>query len=226
MSRSVSPPWVGPPYRWVGPPYRSGSLPYRGMVLTLVGLLLLVPSQVRAAPGPTLTPEPTAVGGPTYRAPGGEVETPVVDVQAPMVDVFLVSGDVDGDSTEAESADRVEVTIGADVLFAFGKAELTPAASQRLAQAAGRIRSQARGTVLVDGHTDSIGSPAANQRLSRRRAEAVRDALAALLVDTPVTFRVTGHGERKPVVPNSTPEGKDDPAGRAKNRRVEIRFDK
>ncbi|GAA3762104.1 hypothetical protein GCM10022225_54790 [Plantactinospora mayteni] len=206
--------------------FRSVSPPYRWSTVAVTIGLLLTPTAVWAAPGGTPSPGPTVVGGPTYRSPGGEVETPVLDVQTPTADVFLVSGNVEGDSTEAESADRVEVTLGADVLFAFGKADLTPAANQRLARVAERIRSQASGTVLVDGHTDSIGSEADNLRLSRRRAEAVRDALVALLAGAPVTFRVSGYGEQKPVAPNSTPDGDDDPVGRAKNRRVEIRFDK
>jgi len=58
------------------------------------------------------------------------------------------------------------------------------------------------------------------------RAETVRIALTALLTGIPVTFKATGHGESEPIAVETTPNGKNNPAGRAKNRRVEIRFDK
>jgi len=207
-------------FRWVSRPRP------RITAAVTIGLLVLSPTAVRAEPTGTSTPQATAVGGPGPQSSGGQVTTPVIDVLAPTVDVFVVTGNIEGDSTEAESSGRVEVTLGADVLFAFGKADLTPAANQRLAQVAERIRTQAKGTVHVDGHTDSVGDTADNQKLSQRRAETVRNALAALLASTSVTFEVAGHGESKPVAANTMPDGKDNPAGRAKNRRVEIRFEK
>lgn len=185
---------------------------------------VLSPAAAYAEPSPA--PTPSLVGGPTAGSAGGPVTAPVVDFTAPTVDVFVVTGSVEGDRTDAESGDRVEVTLGADVLFAFGKADLTPAANQRLKEVADRIRAQAKGAVAIDGHTDSVGDDASNQVLSERRAEAVRAALATLLAGTAVTFQVAGHGESQPVAPNTTADGKDNPAGRAKNRRVEIRFQK
>jgi len=188
---------------------RSDSRPLRrGAAVVAAGLVLLVPS------------------GPAAETPDSAVTAPVIDVLAPVDDVLVVTGSIEGDSTVAEGPSQVELTLGTDVLFAFGKANLTTAANQRLTQVADRIRAQAKGIVRIDGHTDSIGTAADNQSLSQRRAQAVRTALAALLHDTQVTFQVTGHGEAKPVAANSRPDGKDNPAGRAKNRRVEIRFDR
>lgn len=70
--------------------------------------------------------------------------------------------------------------------------------------------------VLVAGHTDAIGHPAANQKLSEARAASVRDWLADA-ADLPVTrFAIQGYGDTRPKVPNDTE------AGRAANRRVEI----
>ncbi|MBM7488797.1 outer membrane protein OmpA-like peptidoglycan-associated protein [Micromonospora luteifusca] len=176
--------------------FRSVNRPHRPVAVTIVaGLVLLVPAPAGAAPGGTAGAPTTVVDGPRPGADGGQVTTPVVDVVAPAVDVFVVTGSVEGDSTEAESFDRVELTLGADVLFAFGKADLSPAAHQRLAQIAERIRQQAKGVVRIDGHTDAIGDPADNQ-------------------------------ESEPIATETTPDGRDNPAGRAKNRRVEIRFDK
>jgi OOP family OmpA-OmpF porin len=69
--------------------------------------------------------------------------------------------------------------------------------------------------VSVEGHTDSIGSDAYNQRLSERRAKAVRDYMISQGIDASrITTR--GFGESKPVADNKTA------AGRAENRRVEI----
>ncbi|WP_345350344.1 OmpA family protein [Actinoallomurus liliacearum] len=115
--------------------------------------------------------------------------------------------------------DEVTVSIAADVLFDFGKATLTDVARRRIAEIAERIHGPAR----VAGFTDAVGSPAANLTLSRQRAEAVKAELAR---QAHVTITATGYGEARPVAPNRTPDGKDDPVGRAKNRRVEISYQK
>jgi outer membrane protein OmpA-like peptidoglycan-associated protein len=207
---------------------RSASRPLaRVTALLVAGLAVLVPGGARADPDGTASPEPLVASGPTVdAAQGAGVTAPVIDVVAPAVDVLVVTSDTAGDSSVAESPGHVELTLGTDVLFAFGKADLTPAANQRLKQVADRIRTQAKGVVSVDGHTDSVGSAADNLALSQRRAQAVHAALAALLTGTAVTFEVTGHGEAKPVAPNTKANGGDNPSGRAKNRRVEIRFDR
>lgn len=207
--------------------FRSASRPLGRLTATIAAsLVVLFATAAWAIPTATPGPATIAVGGPRLEANDERVTAPVIDVVGTAVDVFVVTGSIEGDSTEAESTGRVELTLGADVLFEFGKADLTPAADQQLARIADRIREQAKGVVLIDGHTDAIGDPAANQKLSRRRAETVRIALTGLLAGIPVTFRATGHGESEPIAVETTPNGKDNPAGRAKNRRVEIRFDK
>jgi outer membrane protein OmpA-like peptidoglycan-associated protein len=123
---------------------------------------------------------------------------------------------------EATETERGVVVNLPDVLFAFAKADLTPDAHAKIERMATVLNQQASGRhISVEGHTDSIGSEAANQRLSERRAEAV----ATGLKDHGVSARrITskGFGERYPVAPNATPSGADNPAGRAKNRRVEV----
>ena len=74
------------------------------------------------------------------------------------------------------------------------------------------------------GHTDSWGSDAYNDRLSHQRAEAVRDFLEQRYPNLRGRVRAVGRGEREPVAPNEI-DGRDNPAGRAQNRRVEIEFD-
>ena len=85
------------------------------------------------------------------------------------------------------------------------------------------VRLAGTSTVIVSGHSDSRGGDRENKRASQRRAEAVRD----YLVDKGVAMeriRVVALGETRPIAPNALPDGSDDPAGRARNRRVEIEF--
>ncbi|MWA00611.1 OmpA family protein [Actinomadura sp. LD22] len=126
--------------------------------------------------------------------------------------------------TEDVNGSQVTVHISADVLFDFGKAALTDAARRRIADLVPRLR-DARGTVQVSGHTDAVGSPPYNLDLSRRRAEAVKAELAKALGGTALRIDAKGYGETRPIAPNSV-GGKDDPSGRAKNRRVDISYEK
>ena len=99
--------------------------------------------------------------------------------------------------------------------FDFDKATLTPAGRQLVAAAALTLKQNPSVRVSVDGHTDSIGSEAYNQKLSERRARTVADAL----VDEGIArdrLHVQGFGKSRPVADNKTAEG------RARNRRVEI----
>ncbi|WP_410816322.1 OmpA family protein [Micromonospora sp. 050-3] len=190
------------------------------MAIALALLLVSDPAVAWAAP----TSPDAVLPGPTRKI-GNQVSSPILDIQAPIEDVFLRTEDLDGNTREAESGGRIELTLAADVLFAFGKADISPAARTRLTEIATRLREQATGTVQIFGHTDSVGGDEANLALSRRRAEAVRDALAPGLVDSQLTYAIEGFGETRPVAAN-TIAGKDNPRGRASNRRVEIRFDK
>ncbi|MGI5125427.1 OmpA family protein [Pseudonocardia sp. CA-107938] len=110
-----------------------------------------------------------------------------------------------------------------DALFAFGKADLSPAASGAIDALAKQVTAKS-GTVTIEGHTDSIGGDAENQKLSEARAAAAQKALADKL-GSGFTYRTVGFGETRPVAPNTKPDGSDDPDGRAQNRRVEITVD-
>lgn len=111
------------------------------------------------------------------------------------------------------------VTLDAALLFDFGSAELRPDAAASLDALATALAGLDVPSASVEGHTDAISSTEFNQRLSEDRARAVADGLAARGVDVPLD--VVGWGEGRPVAPEVV-DGRDDPAGRQLNRRVEI----
>jgi outer membrane protein OmpA-like peptidoglycan-associated protein len=102
-----------------------------------------------------------------------------------------------------------------DVLFDTAKWTLRPAAREKLARVSGIILSHPGLRIEVEGHTDSVGGDAYNQRLSEQRADSVREYLVSQGVpSTGVTAK--GFGETMPVASN------DNAAGRQQNRRVEL----
>jgi outer membrane protein OmpA-like peptidoglycan-associated protein len=115
----------------------------------------------------------------------------------------------------------IVVDLPADVLFDFDKATIRPDAEPALTKAAEVLKSYPEAEVSIGGHTDSKGDDAYNDALSLRRAKAVADRLAGA---TGRSLAAEGFGERRPVAPNAHPDGGDDPDGRQKNRRVEIRI--
>jgi outer membrane protein OmpA-like peptidoglycan-associated protein len=119
---------------------------------------------------------------------------------------------------------EIRIALSADVLFDFDKAELKPAARPSLDKVVTFLKSYPKASARIEGHTDSKGDDAYNQKLSQQRAEAVRKFLAAQ--GATLTMSTRGWGEKKPVAPNAKPDGKDDPEGRQKNRRVEITVQK
>jgi outer membrane protein OmpA-like peptidoglycan-associated protein len=113
------------------------------------------------------------------------------------------------------------LTTVADALFDFDKATLNPDAEQTLAVLGPQIAQRGKHPIVIEGHTDAIGSDARNLALSEQRAAAVRGWLAANGY-VPASTPIQGYGKKHPVAPNTKPDGSDDPAGRQKNRRVEV----
>lgn len=103
------------------------------------------------------------------------------------------------------------------VFFDFDRAQVTDAARRTLDTVAEELRGAAVGSVTVVGHTDTVGPDAYNDALSRRRAQAVRDALVRAGVD-PGRIVTDGAGQEQPLVPTA------DEVREASNRRAEIRF--
>ena len=111
------------------------------------------------------------------------------------------------------------VSLDTDVLFDFGKSDLSDSAQDAVVDAIADVPDGAK--VEVVGHTDSVGSDADNLKLSKQRATAVADVIEKDRKD--LDLSVDGRGEKDPVEPNES-GGKDNPDGREKNRRVEIRY--
>jgi outer membrane protein OmpA-like peptidoglycan-associated protein len=115
-----------------------------------------------------------------------------------------------------------QLTLPDSILFDFGSDELRPDAVPALTLVAEVLRYFEGDPVIIVGHTDSIGDPATNQRLSERRARTVVDALVRDHGIDAGRLTAEGRGATEPVAPNTTPDGADDPEGRQLNRRVEI----
>lgn len=144
-----------------------------------------------------------------HRSP---IDVPEVDaIDVPDIDPFEPEVTTSGGSTV--------VTLDTDVLFEFAEAELGESAQEAVVEAVADIPDGAQ--VAVVGHTDSVGSDADNLTLSKERARAVADVIEDERDD--LELDVSGKGEKDPVAANDK-GGEDNPEGREKNRRVEIRY--
>jgi OmpA-OmpF porin, OOP family len=108
-----------------------------------------------------------------------------------------------------------KVTYAADAFFDFDKSVLKPEGRAKLDDLVGKVKGINLEVIIAVGHTDSVGTDAYNQRLSVRRAEAVKAYLVSKGIEKNRVY-TEGKGEKQPVADNKTAEG------RAKNRRVEI----
>ncbi|NPC55542.1 outer membrane protein OmpA [Caenimonas soli] len=108
-----------------------------------------------------------------------------------------------------------KVTYAADAFFDFDKSVLKPEGKAKLDDLVGKVKDINLEVIIAVGHTDSVGSDTYNQKLSVRRAEAVKAYLVSKGIEKNRVY-TEGKGEKQPVADNKTAEG------RAKNRRVEI----
>jgi OOP family OmpA-OmpF porin len=112
---------------------------------------------------------------------------------------------------------KQSITIQAEALFDFDKSVVKPDGKKSLDQAVDKMNGVDVEMVIATGHTDSIGTEAYNQKLSERRANAVKAYLVSKGVPAS-KITTLGKGETQPVATNKTKEG------RAKNRRVDVDF--
>jgi OOP family OmpA-OmpF porin len=141
------------------------------------------------APPPPPAPAPAPAAAPPAPAPAPVVAAPVPSSE--------------------------KVTYAADAFFDFDKATLKPEAKSKLDELVDKTKQINLEVIIAVGHTDSVGTDAYNQKLSVRRAEAIKTYLTSKGVEANRVY-TEGKGEKQPVASNKTTEG------RAKNRRVEI----
>jgi outer membrane protein OmpA-like peptidoglycan-associated protein len=165
---------------------------------------------------PTVDSAQVALGSGWPVVPQGS-ELAGADPAAVTFPLYVRTGTADGSVSSTEGNKQVESTLAADVLFAKDSADLSATAQAALAQVGADLKARGAGQVVVSGYTDSDGTAAYNLDLSRRRAQAVADALTPL-AGSAVSFSVMGKGEADPVADNSTPEGQQ------ANRRVTVAY--
>jgi outer membrane protein OmpA-like peptidoglycan-associated protein len=131
-----------------------------------------------------------------------KASTAVKPVETQVVEIF-------------KQTDRGLVLTLEDVLFETGRADLKPGAANRLDEVVAYLAEHPDKHVMVEGHTDSVGTPSFNQQLSEARAVSVKSFLARRGV-SPFQIHTRGYGESFPVASNAND------GGRQQNRRVEL----
>ena len=116
---------------------------------------------------------------------------------------------------DVRSSERGVVVNLPDVLFEFDSARLSREARKTIGEIAEVVKQTSGRRIAVEGHTDSVGTVAYNQRLSEGRARSVADELGVHGVNE-TSVSVRGFGESDPIASNSTA------VGRQRNRRVEV----
>lgn len=173
---------------------------------------------------PTDPPTPELVGLPPATAdidvaPVVGLIAPASELVAPVNELITRTGSLDGALSEDTSRSEKRFTLAGDVFFENDSAALTERARADLAKIAAELADNAPESAAVVGHTDSVGTDAHNDELSRARAEAVSAFLTGEVPGLDVTAE--GRGEREPVAAEEgSPEQVEH--ARALNRRVEI----
>ena len=142
----------------------------------------------------------------------------VENIEGMALGIQSVLEDLKAKVTEHE----IKIELDADVLFDFDKYSLRPEAADSLREVGEVAKSYGKSPVLIEGYTDGKGTHPYNVKLSDNRAASVKKWLVENAGVSGSRITTRGWGEAKPVAPNTNPDGSDNPAGRQKNRRVEI----
>jgi len=161
-------------------------------------------------------------GDPTQAAASQATDEPDADPPADdaIVKKSIIRAEVDTGPTQAPALEPAELTVP----FPAKGAKPDAAGMALIDGLLTNPTFQAGGPITIWGHSDSHGSDAENLAASRRRADATRDYLRTKGVPAG-RITVIALGESRPVAPNRKLDGSDDPEGRAKNRRVDIKVD-
>ncbi len=126
------------------------------------------------------------------------------------------------DLAAQKTSEGLLIVLPESILFDFDKSDIRPSAEPTLMKLAVLLKHNSQAPVAIYGHTDSLGDDTYNQTLSEKRANAVKNYLVQKLGIEAERLQTAGLGETRPVAPNVNPDGSDNPAGRQKNRRVEV----
>ena len=149
------------------------------------------PAAPAPAPAPRVAPPPPPAAAP---APAPRPAPAPVPVPAPVSE---------------------KVTFATDTFFDFDKAVLKPESQAKLTDLVDKTKAVNLEVIIAVGHTDAVGTDGYNQKLSIRRADAVKNFLVGKGIEKNRIY-TEGKGEKQPVADNKTAEG------RSKNRRVEV----
>ena len=134
--------------------------------------------------------------------------------------VLIIAGGLAG--CAGKEVNRVQDKMTLHILFDYNKVVINEKSHAELKEAIEFVKRYPGSRIEIAGHTDNIGAPQYNQILSEKRAEAVREYLIREGGVDPARIAAVGYRDLYPVAPNQKPDGKDNPEGRAQNRRVEI----
>lgn len=154
----------------------------------------------------------TAVGAIIGAAVGGTVGTLIgvyMDKQARELERKVENAKVE------RIGEGIRMTFDSGLLFGFDSYSISDATRKNLDNLASVLQDYDETEILIEGHTDAVGSDAYNQKLSQRRADAVADYLRKKEVKGK-RLRMVGYGEAQPIASN------DSDNGQKLNRRVEV----
>jgi outer membrane protein OmpA-like peptidoglycan-associated protein len=176
---------------------------------------------VKSLGGTTLYQETGGTGAATYKLVKSNREIWVRIDSYNSNTLFTLTIVEKGEMVQEVTADAMYEALGKDgfialyINFDTGKSDIKPEAQGTIDQIAALLKGHADLKVGIEGHTDNVGTPAANKTLSEQRAKSVAAAVAKTGVPAD-RMTAVGWGQEKPVADNRSEEG------RGKNRRVEI----
>lgn len=197
----------------------------------LLIVVLLIPLECFAAPEPQTDPDSPEV---QKKAQAALANKKVLEIQIVVLEIVGMDRGISGTSKAVTGAlnelgakvtgQEITIELDADVLFDFNKYDLRPQATATLEKVSVAVQGYPKAPVVIEGHTDSVGTDSYNLKLSEQRADSVKTWLVKNGGVTSTRISTKGLGETKPVAPNTNADGSDNPGGRQENRRVEIKI--
>ena len=155
--------------------------------------------------------------------PGPSKETDLIDMKSITVPDSSSGPEPDVHPIDIKSESEPMPEASHNILFGFDRSTIPTGSTGRLDKLIERMKTNKSLKAEVNGHTDHIGPTAYNNMLSIRRANAVAEYIKSKGIAADRLI-IKGYGESKPIAPNTHPDGSDNPSGRSKNRRTEVRL--